>query len=132
MSFQHSAEQQTAGVLFSASVVSLSPWSVFISWEKPQNNRQIKDIVIIGNVDQTVTTHLEEKYQFLFVDTGITPGRDCGVVINVYYVGGQGSYAGSGTFVDKPGTFCGGIIIKNMTEKYLQNVSTVRYPFHAK
>ncbi len=72
------------------------------------------------------------KYQFLFVDTGITPGRDFGVVISVYYVAGPGSYTGSGTFVDKPGTFCGGTIIKKMTETYLQNASTVRYPTHAK
>ncbi len=86
-------------------MVPLSPWAVLISWEKPYDNRQIKNVKISGDIQHTISNHLEEKYQFLFLDTGIRPGSDISVGIDVYYFNGPQNYGIYGALVEKHGTF---------------------------
>ncbi len=79
----------------------VSPWAVLFSREKPSNSHTIAKILIIGDLHYTITTHLNEKYQFFFVDKGITPGTDLGVALNVYYVSAIRNASPTGALMEK-------------------------------
>ncbi len=93
----------------------VSPWAVLFSWEKPSNGHTTEQILITGGLHYEITTHLNEKYQFFFVDKGITPGADLSVALNVYYVSAIRDDSPTGALMEKPGTFCG----KNCKKKKL-------------
>ncbi len=102
---QISASQQpSANAVSYFSIVEVSPWSVLVSWQKPSGTQQIKNYVLSGDVQATITDNLDQKYLFFFQDTGITPGTNVSVTITVNYnhqITSESSFAT--TYVETPG-----------------------------
>ncbi len=85
--------------------MGVSPWAVLFSWQKPRTSDPIKNFVIDGDLSYTVTTHLNEKYQFLFLDKNITPGTYISIRLHVHFASGYHTSVITGTDIGEPGKF---------------------------
>ncbi len=67
------------------------PWSVLISWERPNlsNGQQIKGYVLSGSVNATITS--ADQYIFYYNDTKVIPGEEFKVTLTVNFEGGAES-----------------------------------------
>ncbi len=66
-----------------------------------------KSSILQYKVPFKITTHLNDKYQFLFLDEGITPGKYLMLSLHVVYVSAPSEYFDAAPYIDEPGKFFG-------------------------